>query len=131
MNRVQEKRIKDRRKSVDFWFYLARVMTFASWFLFLFAIVMSFYAAPEKSYGVARYYDLEIRRFWLTPLTGYLYLVIWGSAAGSYAAQLINKYRNRRNSDNPYYHLYILLIMNLIWLSVIVEHVLSVKKFIN
>lgn len=127
MNLAQAKPIKERRNSVDFWFYLAKTLTLLSWLMFLFAIIMSFYAAPEKSYGVARYYELEIRRFWLTPLTGYLYLVIWGSAVTSFAAQLINKYRNRRNSDNPYYHLYFLLIMNLIWLAVILQHVLSIK----
>ena len=127
MNSTQSKTNKERRIASDFWFYLSKSLTVLSWLLFVFALVMSFYAAPEKSYGVTRYYDLEIRRFWLTPLTGYLYMVIWSSAAGSYGAQLINKYRNRRQSDHPQYHLYFLLAMNLIWLSVILLHVIETK----
>jgi len=114
--------LKERRKYHDFWFYLARVLAILSWVLFIFALVMSFYAAPEKSYGVIRYHEIEIRQFWLTPLTGYLYLVIWFSAAGSYTAMLVEKYRSRRQIDNTYYNLYFLLITNLIWLSVILNH---------
>jgi len=125
MNSGQEKLNKERRKSPDLWFYLSKILTISSWLLFLFAVIMSFYAAPEKSYGITRYHDLEIRRFWLTPLTGYLYIVIWFSAMGSYASQLINKYRHRRHNDNPQYHLHLLLAINLIWLSVILQHVLS------
>ncbi len=125
MKSAQTKSIKERRKSADFWFYLAKTLTIISWLMFLFALIMSFYAAPEKSYGVTRYYDIEIRRFWLTPLTGYLYIVIWSSAAGSYTSQLINKYRNRRYSDISHYHLHLLLAMNLIWMAIILQHVLT------
>ena len=117
--------IKERRESHDFWFYSARVIALLSWVLFIFALVMSFYAAPEKSYGVVRYYDLDIRVFWLTPLTGYLYLVIWFSASGSYASMLVEKYRSRRHCDHTHYNLYFLLIINLIWLSVILYHTLN------
>jgi len=119
---TQKTKIKERRKSVDFWFYLAQVLALLSWVLFIFALVMSFYAAPEKSYGVLRYHDIEIRQFWLTPLTGYLYLVIWCSAAGSYASMLVEKYRSRRHLDYTHYHLYFVLIINIIWLAVILKH---------
>lgn len=125
MEATQVKPASERRKSDDFWLYLAKTLAILSWLMFIFALIMSFYAAPEKSYGLARYHDIEVRRFWLTPLTGYLYIVIWSSAAGSYAAQLINKYRNRRFDDNPHYHLYILLAINLSWLSVILHHVIT------
>ncbi|WP_114326075.1 hypothetical protein [Candidatus Colwellia aromaticivorans] len=122
---TQETKIKERRISHDFWFYLSRVLAVLSWIIFIFALAMSFYAAPEKSYGVLRYHDIEIRQFWLTPLTGYLYLVIWFSAAGSYASMLVEKYRSRRQNDNTHYNLYFLLIFNLIWLSVILNHTLN------
>lgn len=115
----------ERRKSFDFWFVLGKALTLVVWLCFIFALVMSFYAAPEKSYGIVRYHDLEIRRFWLTPLTGYLYLLIWCCAAGSYMAILIDKYRSRRQNDNRYFHLHILLAINLIWLAVILEHVIN------
>lgn len=126
MKPAKEPLIKEHRKSHDFWFYLARTITLISWAMFISALAMSFYAAPEKSYGVIRYHDLEIRQFWLTPLTGYLYLVIWFSAAGSYASMLIKRYRSRRQYDNTHYNLYFLLIFNLIWLSVILNHTLNV-----
>ena len=125
MKATQATRLKERRKSHDFWFYLARTLAITSWLMFIFALAMSFYAAPEKSYGVVRYHDIEIRQFWLTPLTGYLYLVIWFSAAGSYASMLVERYRGRRQNDNTHYNLYFLLIVNLIWLSVILNHTLN------
>ncbi|MFT7007683.1 MAG: hypothetical protein ACJAXJ_002212 [Colwellia sp.] len=125
MKSAQATKTTERRISHDFWFYLSQALTLLSWVLFIFALVMSFYAAPEKSYGVVRYHDIEIRQFWLTPLTGYLYLVIWFSAAGSYASMLVEKYRSRRHNDNTNYNLYFLLIMNLIWLSVILHYTLN------
>lgn len=121
---------KERRKSADFWFYLKRTLSVGSWLAFLVAINLSYFVAPETDYGLLRYHEIEIRQFWLTPLTGYLYLVIWFSAAGSYTATLIEKYRSRRNSDNPYYNLYFLLVINLIWLTVILQHVLSAAHVI-
>jgi len=125
MKSAQATKIKERRKSNDFWYYLARALAILSWLMFIFALGMSFYAAPEKSYGVVRYHDIEIRQFWLTPLTGYLYLVIWSSAAGSYTSMLVERYRSRRKNDNTHYNLYFLLIINLIWLSVILNHTLN------
>ncbi|NQY88764.1 MAG: hypothetical protein HRT51_13655 [Colwellia sp.] len=122
MKVTQTTRTNGRQKFNDFWFYLARILTLLSWMMFVFALVMSFYAAPEKNYGVLRYHDIEIRQFWLTPLTGYLYLIIWFSAAGSYASMLVKKYRSRRGNDNTYYNLYFLLIINLIWLMVILHY---------
>jgi len=120
------KPIVNRRGKIDFWFYLATALSIFSWLSFLFALVMSFYAAPEQSYGVIRYYNIEIRQFWLTPLTGYLYITIWLSAVGSYASLLIDKYRSRRKSDNPFYHLQFLLAINLIWLLIILQSTLIV-----
>ena len=63
-----------------------------------------------------RYYGIEIRQFWLTPLTGYLYILLWVSALGSYLALMTDKYRRRRRSDNPNYSLVFLLTINLTWL---------------
>lgn len=122
--------IKERRKSTDFWFYLARTLTICSWLAFLVAINISYFVAPEKDYGMLRYHNIEVRQFWLTPLTGYLYLVIWFSAAGSYASMLIDKYRSRRRNDNTHYNVYFLLAFNLIWLSIILHHVLSAANVI-
>lgn len=106
----------DRRKSTDFWYYTKTTLALSSWLLFLIALVMSYYAAPDKDYGVLRYYDIDIRQFWLTPLTGYLYILLWLSAMGSYLALMTEKYRSRRLSDNPNYSLLFLLVVNLTWL---------------
>ena len=110
-----ERRI-DRRKTTDFWTYTLVILTLLSWLIFLIALVMSYYAAPDKDYGVLRYYDIEIRQFWLTPLTGYLYIMLWLSALGSYLALMTDKYRSRRRNDNPNFGLLFLLFVNLIWL---------------
>ena len=130
MKSEKNQQIEERRESIDFWFYLARILTICSWIAFLAAIVISYYVAPEKNYGVLRYREIEVRQFWLTPLTGYLYLVIWFSAAGIYTATLIDKYRSRRKHDNTHYNAYFLLGFNLVWLSVILHHVLSLAKVI-
>lgn len=106
----------NRRATTDFWSYTRITLALLSWLLFLIALVMSYYAAPDKEYGVLRYYDIEIRQFWLTPLTGYLYILLWLSALGSYLALMTDKYRSRRRSDNPHYHLMFLLAVNLTWL---------------
>ena len=106
----------DRRKSIDFWHYTKTILALSSWLLFLIALVMSYYAAPDKDYGVLRYYGVEIRQFWLTPLTGYLYILLWLSAMGSYIALMTEKYRCRRLSDNPNYSLLFLLTINIAWL---------------
>ncbi len=84
---------------------------------------MSYYAAPDKDYGVLRYYDIEIRQFWLTPLTGYLYILLWLSALGSYLALMTDKYRSRRRSDAPLGNLIFLLAVNLTWLVYILVKV--------
>jgi len=106
----------NRRKETDFWRYIQHILTLASWLLFLIALVISYYAAPDKDYGVLRYYDIEIRQFWLTPLTGYLYLLLWLSAFGSYLALMTEKYRSRRHCDNPLFNLIFLVVVNMTWL---------------
>ena len=106
----------ERRKSNDVWRYIQKSLAATSWLLFLIALVMSYYAAPDKDYGVLRYYDIEIRQFWLTPLTGYLYILLWLSALGSYLALMTDRYRSRRRNDNPHFNLMFLLAVNLFWL---------------
>jgi uncharacterized membrane protein len=115
---------KERRKSNDFWIYAKNIISLSSWLVFLIALVMSYYIAPETNYGVLRYYDIEIRKFWLTPLTGYLYILLWFSAFGSYIALLVDKYRSRRQTDYTNFNLYLLLVINLAWLAYILIKVL-------
>ena len=116
-------RRQERRQSTDFWSYAKAALIIISWLLFLIALTMSYYAAPDKDYGVLRYYDVEIRQFWLTPLTGYLYILLWISALGSYIAMMVEKYRSRRSSDNPQFNLVFLIIVNLTWLIFILTKV--------
>ena len=106
----------ERRKMPDLWRYTQIALALISWLLFLIALILSYYAAPDHDYGVLRYYGIEIRQFWLTPLTGYLYILLWVSALGSYLALMTDKYRRRRRSDNPNYSLVFLLTINLTWL---------------
>jgi len=106
----------ERRKTTDVWSYIQSSLAVASWLIFLIALVMSYYAAPDKDYGLLRYYNVEIRQLWLTPLTRYLYIFLWLSALGSYFALITDKYRSRRRNDNPHYHLIFLLAVNIFWL---------------
>lgn len=116
MNKLQKMDFVERRHIKDNWHYGKSILMIMSWLSFLFALIMSFYAAPEHEYGVTRYYGIEVRHFWLTPLTGYLYIALWFSALASYLALMIRKYRSRRNTDNTAYNQVFLLIVNLVWL---------------
>lgn len=119
---TQENKPIERRKNTDFWVYAKNTLIIVSWIFFLIALIMSYYAAPDKDYGVLRYYGVEIRQFWLTPLTGYLYIFLWLSALGTYLSLMVEKYRSRRKNDNPQYSLIFLLSINLIWLVYILFH---------
>lgn len=110
------KKRTQRRQNTDVWSNVQSSLAVTSWLIFLIALVMSYYAAPDKDYGLLRYYNVEIRQFWLTPLTGYLYILLWLSALGSYLALITDKYRSRRRNDNPHYHLIFLLAVNIYWL---------------
>lgn len=112
---------KEKRQTPDKWFYAKGLFALSAWLLFLFALVMSYYAAPESNYGIIKYYNIDVRQFWLTPLTGYLYILLWLSAFTCYVSLLIGKYRNRRKADNPEYHLIFLLTINFIWLFYILS----------
>jgi hypothetical protein len=111
---MQEQRT-ERRRSIDFWVVLARILALGGWALFIFALIMSYYAAPEKEYGLVRFHDIEIRQFWLTPLTGYLYIVLWFSALSSYFCLVLDKYRGRRKSDSKHFNSIMLLTITVAW----------------
>ncbi|MEI6894337.1 MAG: hypothetical protein V5789_06830 [Colwellia sp.] len=115
-NKTKPEQRVNRRKTRDCWVYAKSSLIFTSWLCFFIALVMSYYAAPDTDYGVLRYYGIDVRQFWLTPVTGYLYILLWLSALASYLALMIDKYRSRRQSDNPYYSVLFLLTVNLIWL---------------
>ena len=106
---------ENRRKSPDKWVLVVRTLTLVSWVLFIFALGMSYYAAPEKDYGLVRYHNLEIRKFWLIPLTGYLYAALWLSALFSYCSLIVHKFRSRRQSDSKNFNLLLLMIVSVAW----------------
>ena len=106
---------EDRRKNHDKWHYITRYLAVGSWVLFIIALVISYYAAPEKNYGLLRYHGIEIRKFWLTPLTGHLYLMLWFSALCSYAYIVLEHFRRRRATDNKHFNILLLLIVTVAW----------------
>ena len=110
----------ERRNHQDIWLVIFKWLSIISWLLFLFALVVSFYAAPEKSYGLLRYHGIEVRKFWQVPLTGYLYIILWVSALFSYASIIINHFRSRRATDNKQYNLTLLLIITVTWVIYII-----------
>jgi hypothetical protein len=106
---------KNRRRATDIGVVLTRVLALSGWGLFIFAIVMSYFSAPEQDYGLLRYRDIEIRQFWLTPLTGYLYVVLWVSALCSYFCLVLDHYRSRRKQDSKHFNLVLLLTITVAW----------------
>lgn len=114
----------ERRKAPDKWFYVTKALAITAWLLFLFALVVSYYAAPETNYGVLRYKGIEIRQFWLTPLTGYLYIVLWVSALISYLYLLTERFRTKRAGDQKLFSPILLLVITLTWLVYLLLHIL-------
>ena len=118
---------KERRRAADLWTYLLRILAILGWGLFVFALIVSYYAAPESDYGLLRYHDIEIRKFWLTPLTGYLYIVLWLSALSSYFCLILDKYRSRRKSDSKHFNILLLLAITIAWVSFILVQISESK----
>lgn len=114
---------KERRSAVDIWTYIVRVLTIIGWGLFVFALIVSYYAAPDSDYGLLRYHNIEIRKFWLMPLTGYLYIVLWLSALCSYFCLILDKYRSRRESDGKHFNILLLLVITIAWISFILVQI--------
>ena len=110
------KREKERRIHKDFWSIALKGSAITSWLLFTFALIMSYYAAPDNQYGVLRYHGIEVRKFWLTPLTGYLYILLWLSALISYVSMLLNRFRSRRKSDHQHFNTILLFIISVAWI---------------
>lgn len=106
---------ENRRKSPDKWIMIVRSLTLISWTLFIFSLSMSYYAAPENDYGLLRYHGIEVRKFWLVPLTGYLYGALWLSALFSYVCLIVHKFRSRRQSDSKKFNLLLLLVVSIAW----------------
>lgn len=115
----------ERRKAADKWFYVTRGLAISAWLLFLFALIMSYYAAPETNYGALRYKGIEIRQFWLTPLTGYLYIVLWFSALHSYLYLLVERFRTKRSNDKKLFSPMLLLAITLTWLVYLLLHIMG------
>lgn len=110
----------DRRKKVDIWVKIIRILALLGWLIFIVALFVSYYAAPDNDYGVLRYHQITIRKFWLTPLTGYLYILLWCSGLLSYLCIIIDKYRSRRESDNKHFNFSLLFIVSIAWVVYIV-----------
>lgn len=122
-NNKENKPMIDRRKAPDKWIYIARILAVGGWILFLFALIMSYYAAPDTDYGVLRYKEITIRDFWLTPLTGYLYIVLWVSAFVGYLYLLIDSYRTRRSNDTQHFNHLFLLAFTITWVVYLLAHI--------
>jgi len=121
--------LKNRRNSIDIGVVLIRILALSGWALFIFAIGMSYYAAPDQDYGLLRFKGIEIRQFWLTPLTGYLYIVLWVSALCSYFCLVLDHYRSRRKRDSKHFNLILLLTVTVAWVMYILVKLNELQVF--
>lgn len=122
---MTEEFLVDRRQRQDGWVKFMRYASIVAWILFIISLVVSYYAAPDTDYGILRYYDIEIRKFWLTPLTGYLYVLLWISALLSYLTIVLHKYRSRRKTDNSSFNIALLFFVSLSWVIYIAINLMS------
>ena len=105
----------NRRKGNDSWIIISRIFSIGSWLLFIIALIISSFAAPETQFGYLRYKGIEVRTTWLTPFAGYLYIMLWLSALSSYFCLLLNKIRARRKEDSKHYNLLLLMLITIAW----------------
>ena len=54
-------RQKNRRKSNDMLTHVSMIIGSASWLIFLFAVMMSYYTAPDTNYDVLSYNNINIK----------------------------------------------------------------------
>lgn len=114
---------EERRSEDDFWVKIARILAVIAWSLFIVALIVSHYAAPETDFGLVRYHDLEVRKFWIKPLTTYLYITLWTAALLSYISVLVNRYRARRATDNRNFYVKLLMVIIVAWVTYLLLHV--------
>lgn len=112
--------MKERRKEVGKLVYVARFLAVLAWLIFCIALVVSFYAAPDENFGLLRHHKILARDFWLTPLTGGLFILLWLCALFSYIAITINHYRDRRANDHKLFNAILLFIVCCAWLIYII-----------
>jgi len=106
----------DRRQKNDFWLLASRTLAVGGWLLFIVALIVSYYAAPEIEYGFVRFHGVEVRKVWQPQLTTYLYAILWFNAIASIVAIIINHFRTRRATDvNNNYNLVLLLFISIAW----------------
>lgn len=108
---------EDRRKQPDIWVKIARALSVIAWVLFIVAMIVSHFAAPETDFGIVRYHDMESRKFWIKPLTNYLYATLWTAALISYICMVVNRYRARRATDNRNFYVKLLLVIIVAWVT--------------
>jgi len=113
---------KERRIKPDNLKIIVRWLMVLAWASFVFAIVLSHYAAPEQSYAFLRYKVIDTRDYWLTPLTDYLLYIIYFGAILSIISLAIDRFRTRRSTDNKHFNLVMLLVLSVTWASYIIFH---------
>lgn len=105
----------ERRKGGDFWIKLFRLLSLIGWISFTVALVLSFYATPEQEFGLTRFHQIEVRKHWLSPLTDYLYILLWVTAGFSLISIFISHFRIRRATDDKYYNFWLLFLICITW----------------
>jgi len=105
-----------KRENLDYLVLIMKALALTGWLLFVIGLVVSFYAAPDDDFALLRYHEIEIRTYWLTPLTGYLYVILWLSALFSYLSITINHFRSRRKDDNQHYNYLLLFTIVVCWI---------------
>ncbi|WP_286267569.1 hypothetical protein [Thalassotalea atypica] len=105
----------ERRTGDSFWVKIFRVLSLIGWTLFTISLVISFYATPDKKFGLLSYHNIQTRDVWLNPLTDYLYALLWLTALFSFISIIVSHFRVRRASDDKYYNFWLLMIICVTW----------------
>lgn len=111
----QYKGEQERRVEPDPWFYVSKISAVVSWLLFIIAMIISHFAAPDDDFGYLRYQQIEIRTDWLFPLTHYLVFTLCFSAFCSLVYLVLIQFRARRSNDHKHFNVLLLLMITLAW----------------
>lgn len=104
----------ERRRGSDWRIRLLRVLTLASWLLYIVCLLLFHFARPEMNTGIARYYGVSVRHHWDPLYSETLLYLIWLCSGLSLVSLLMGIGRGRRCTDTRRYNLMLLTIVALV-----------------
>ena len=90
---------KDRRRGNDGWVVLLNTASIGGWVGYALFLIVVHYAKPERSTGIQRYHNIEIRDYWDLSLAHWAAFILLVCTLLGAVTLWVNMYRSRRKGD--------------------------------